>query len=158
MNRKSVIFRAALAAALLTAIVFFALRRDFVQGASLEGELQRFGSLGPTALHRSLRCGHGPVCSGIDLHLGKRSHLWPPVGTVWNLTGATLGASLAFLAASISAPTGWPKRVAIDSVASFVGLKKRGGASLGSSAWCRCFLSIWSIMRRVLRASGSAST
>ena len=47
MNRKRVIFRVALAAALLGAIVFFALHRDFVQVARLEGELQRFGSWAP---------------------------------------------------------------------------------------------------------------
>jgi uncharacterized membrane protein YdjX (TVP38/TMEM64 family) len=47
MNRRALIYRLILVAALFGAIVFVALHRDFFQAGTLERELERFGRWAP---------------------------------------------------------------------------------------------------------------
>src|SRR6516165_4740104 len=55
--------------------------------------------MGADLVRRALCAVHGPVRSRVSSHGGRWRSVRPHWGTLWNLTGATLGATLAFLTA-----------------------------------------------------------
>ncbi len=99
MNWRNLVLRLIVVAALLGAIVWLALHREFLQAAALERELARFGPWAPilfVVLYASATVLFVP---GSVLTVAGGALFGPVSGTLWNLIGATLGATLAFVIA-----------------------------------------------------------
>lgn len=99
MNRRGLIYRLILTAALIGAIVLVALHRDLFQAARLEHELQRFGRWAPILFIVFYALATVLFVPGSAFSLAGGAFFGPLWGTIWNLAGATCGASLAFLTA-----------------------------------------------------------
>jgi uncharacterized membrane protein YdjX (TVP38/TMEM64 family) len=131
-------------AALVVAISWLAFHRELFEAAPLERELQRFWRwalllfVGLYALSTVL------FVPGSVLTVVGGALFGPVWGTLSNLTGATLGATFAFLTARYVA-SDWVSRTAGQRLAQVIrGVEEEGwSASLHSSAWCLCFPLIW---------------
>ncbi len=99
MNWRGLVYRLILAAAILGAIVFIALHRDFFQAGTLERELQRFGHWAPIFFVLLYALATVLFVPGSAFSLAGGALFGPLWGTIWNLIGATIGATLAFLIA-----------------------------------------------------------
>lgn len=99
MSRRGLIYRLALAAAVLGAIGFLALHRNFFQAGALERELQRFGRWTPVIFVLLYTLATVLFVPGLAFSLAGGALFGPLWGTLWNLIGATIGATLAFLIA-----------------------------------------------------------
>jgi len=99
MNKRNLIFRSVLVAALLGAIVWLALHREFLQASVLERELERFGPWAPSLFVLVYAFATVLFVPGSVLTVAGGALFGPVWGTLWNLIGATLGAMLAFLIA-----------------------------------------------------------
>jgi len=99
MNRRGLIYRLVLVAALLGAIVFVTLHRDLFQPARLQHELRQVGPWAPMLFIILYVVATVLFVPGSAFSLAGGAIFGPLWGTIWNLTGATIGASLAFLAA-----------------------------------------------------------
>ena len=106
MNRRGLIFRLILVAALAAAILWLGFHREFLQPATLERELQRFGRLAPLLFVLFYALGTVLFVPGSILTVAGGALFGPLWGTLWNLSGATLGATLAFMTARYVA-SGW---------------------------------------------------
>jgi uncharacterized membrane protein YdjX (TVP38/TMEM64 family) len=99
MNGRSLIVRLILVAALVAAIVWLALHREFLQAATLERELQLFGRWAPILFVLLYVLATVLFVPGSVLTVAGGALFGPVAGTLWNLIGATLGAALAFMIA-----------------------------------------------------------
>ena len=99
MNRRDLIFRLIVVAALLGAIVWLALHREFLQAAALERELARFGQWAPILFVALYALATVLFVPGSVLTVAGGALFGPVWGTLWNLIGATSGATLAFMIA-----------------------------------------------------------
>jgi uncharacterized membrane protein YdjX (TVP38/TMEM64 family) len=99
MNWRNLIFRLIVVAALLGAIVWLALHREFLQAAVLERELARFGPWAPILFVVLYAFATVLFVPGSALTVAGGALFGPVWGTLWNLIGATLGATLAFMIA-----------------------------------------------------------
>jgi uncharacterized membrane protein YdjX (TVP38/TMEM64 family)/rhodanese-related sulfurtransferase len=106
MNRRGLIYRLILVAALIGAIVLVALHRELFQAARLQQELQRFGHWAQVLFILFYAMATVLFVPGSAFSLAGGAFFGPLWGTVWNLAGATFGASLAFLVARYLA-SGW---------------------------------------------------
>lgn len=116
MSGRRAIYRVILAAALLAAIAYFATHRDLVSPSRLEDELQSFGRLGPILFIFIYAIGTVLFVPGSVLTLAGGAMFGPIWGTLCNLTGATLGAALAFVIARYLA-SDWVARRSGDRLA-----------------------------------------
>jgi uncharacterized membrane protein YdjX (TVP38/TMEM64 family) len=96
INWRNLIFRSVLVAVLAAAIVCLALHRELLQPATLERELQRFGRWTPILFLLLYALGAVLFVPGSVLTIAGGALFGPVWGTLWNLTGATLSATLAF--------------------------------------------------------------
>jgi uncharacterized membrane protein YdjX (TVP38/TMEM64 family) len=99
MNWRDLIFRLIVVAALLGAIIWLALHREFLQAAALERELERFGPWAPMLFAVFYAFATVLFVPGSVLTVAGGALFGPVWGTLWNLTGATMGATLAFVTA-----------------------------------------------------------
>jgi uncharacterized membrane protein YdjX (TVP38/TMEM64 family) len=99
MNRRRLVYRSVLVMALTVAILWLGLHRELLQLATIERELQRFGVWAPILFLLLYALGTVLFVPGSVLTLAGGALLGPIWGTLWNLSGATLGATLAFLIA-----------------------------------------------------------
>ncbi len=99
MKQRSLIVRLLLVAALAAAIIWLGLHREFLQAATLERELQRFGGWAPILFVVLYALATVLFVPGSLLTVAGGALFGPIWGTLWNLTGATLGATLAFVTA-----------------------------------------------------------
>lgn len=99
MNRRGLIYRLVLIAAPVAAIAFVAFHRDSLQAAALEREPRRFGHWTPMLFVLLYAVATVLFVPGVVFSLAGGALFGPLWGTIWNLAGATLGASLAFLTA-----------------------------------------------------------
>jgi len=99
MKRQGLIPRLVLAAGLGGAVVWLVLHREFLQAARLERELARFGPAAPILFILLYALATVLFVPGSVLTVTGGALFGPVWGTLWNLTGATLGATVAFLAA-----------------------------------------------------------
>jgi uncharacterized membrane protein YdjX (TVP38/TMEM64 family) len=99
MNSRNFIFRSTLVAVFAVAIVWLGLHRELLQPATVERELQRFGGWAPILFLLLYAPGAVLFVPGSALTIAGGALFGPVWGTLWNLTGATLGASLAFVIA-----------------------------------------------------------
>jgi uncharacterized membrane protein YdjX (TVP38/TMEM64 family) len=99
MNRRNLIFRSVLVAALGAAIIWLGLHRELLQPATIERELQRFGGWAPILFLPLYALATVLFVPGSMLTVAGGALFGPVWGTLWNLTGATLGATLAFVIA-----------------------------------------------------------
>jgi uncharacterized membrane protein YdjX (TVP38/TMEM64 family) len=99
MNSRNLIFRSVLVPALAAAIIWLGLHREFLQPATVERELQRFGGWAPILFLLLYTLATVLFVPGSVLTLAGGALFGPIWGTLWNLTGATLGAMLAFVIA-----------------------------------------------------------
>jgi uncharacterized membrane protein YdjX (TVP38/TMEM64 family) len=91
--------RIVLFAALAAAIAWLALHRELFQSSRLEQELQRFGRFAPASFIIIYALATVLFVPGSMLTVAGGALFGPALGTLWNLTGATLGATLAFVVA-----------------------------------------------------------
>jgi len=99
MKKRSLIVRLLLVAALAAAIIWLGIHREFLQTASLERELQRFGGWAPILFVVLYALATVLFVPGSVLTVAGGALFGPVWGTLWNLSGATLGATLAFVTA-----------------------------------------------------------
>jgi uncharacterized membrane protein YdjX (TVP38/TMEM64 family) len=99
MNRRNLIFRSVLVAALGAAIIWLGLHRELLQPATIERELQRFGGWAPILFLLLYALATVLFVPGSVLTVAGGALFGPIWGTLWNLTGATFGATLAFVIA-----------------------------------------------------------
>jgi uncharacterized membrane protein YdjX (TVP38/TMEM64 family) len=99
MNRRRLVSRSVLVMALTVAIIWLGLHRELLQLATIERELQRFGVWAPILFLLLYALGTVLFVPGSVLTLAGGALFGPIWGTLWNLTGATFGATLAFLIA-----------------------------------------------------------
>jgi uncharacterized membrane protein YdjX (TVP38/TMEM64 family) len=99
MKKRSLIVRLLLVAALAAAIIWLGLHREFLQTATLERELQRFGRWAPILFVVLYALATVLFVPGSVLTVAGGALFGPVWGTLWNLSGATLGATLAFVTA-----------------------------------------------------------
>ena len=99
MNRRRLVYRSVLVMALTVAIIWLGLHRELLQLATIERELQRFGVWAPILFLLLYALGTVLFVPGSVLTLAGGARFGPIWGTLWNLTGATFGATLAFLIA-----------------------------------------------------------
>ena len=96
---KSRIFRYALLALLITGIALAIVYRDAFDAAALETWVKDAGPAGPILFMLIYALGAVFFLPGSALTLAGGALFGPVWGTLYNLTGATLGATLAFLIA-----------------------------------------------------------
>jgi uncharacterized membrane protein YdjX (TVP38/TMEM64 family) len=111
MNRCGLIFRLILVGALVTAISWLACHHEFLEAARLERELQRFGRWAPLLFVGLYALSAVLFVPGSVLTVVGGALFGPVWGTLWNLTGATLGATFAYLTARYVA-SDWVSRTA----------------------------------------------
>jgi len=99
MNRRSIIIRPILVAALVAAIIWLGLHRELLQPVSIERQLQRFEGWAPIVFVLVYALATVLFVPGSVLTMAGGALFGPLAGTLWNLTGATLGATLAFMIA-----------------------------------------------------------
>jgi uncharacterized membrane protein YdjX (TVP38/TMEM64 family) len=99
MNRRNLIFRSVLVAALGAAIIWLGLHRELLQPATIEREQQRFGGWAPILFLLLYAPATVLFVPGSVLTVAGGALFGPIWGTLWNLTGATLAATLAFVIA-----------------------------------------------------------
>jgi uncharacterized membrane protein YdjX (TVP38/TMEM64 family) len=99
MKKRSLIVRLLLVAALAAAIIWLGIHREFLQTATLERELQRFGRWAPILFVVLYALATVLFVPGSVLTVAGGALFGPVWGTLWNLSGATLGATLAFVTA-----------------------------------------------------------
>jgi uncharacterized membrane protein YdjX (TVP38/TMEM64 family) len=98
MNAKMVA-RAALLAVLIASIAFALVYRDVLNAAALEAWVQRAGIWGPAIFMGVYALATVLFLPGALLTLAGGALFGPVLGTLYSLTGATLGATLAFVIA-----------------------------------------------------------
>jgi len=99
MNKRGLILRLTMVAALMGAVVWFGIHREFLQAATLERELGRFGRWAPIVFVVFYGLSTVLFVPGSVLTVAGGALFGPVAGTLWNLTGATLGATLTFMIA-----------------------------------------------------------
>lgn len=91
--------RVFLVALLAAAIIWLGLHRELLQPATIARELRRFGGWAPFLFLLFYGLATVLFVPGSVLTVAGGVLFGPVWGTLWNLTGATLGAALAFLTA-----------------------------------------------------------
>ena len=99
MNKRNLVIRLIVVAALLAMIVWLAFHRSLLEPSVLERQLQRFGRLAPILFVLLYALATVLFAPGSIITVAGGALFGPVWGTLWNLTGATLGATLAFVIA-----------------------------------------------------------
>jgi len=99
MNRRVVVYRLVLAAALLVAFGYLLLDRNVIDSSLLEREVGRFGRVGPILFVLVYALGTTLFLPGSVLTIAGGGLFGPVWGTLCNLLGAIIGATLAFMIA-----------------------------------------------------------
>jgi uncharacterized membrane protein YdjX (TVP38/TMEM64 family)/rhodanese-related sulfurtransferase len=99
VKRGGLILRLVLVAALVAAITCLALHRQYVQAAGLEQNLRRFGAWAPIFFIFLYSAATVLFVPGSVLTIVGGALFGPVWGTLWNLAGASVGATLAFATA-----------------------------------------------------------
>jgi uncharacterized membrane protein YdjX (TVP38/TMEM64 family) len=99
MNWRNLIFRLVLVAALAAAIIWLGLHSELLQPVTIERELQHFGGGAPILFLLLYVPATVLFVPGSVLTVAGSALFGPICGTLWSLTGATLGATLAFVIA-----------------------------------------------------------
>jgi len=99
MTRTSAWPRIVLVVALAAAIIWAVFNRQALDAAAIEAALQQLGAWAPAAFIALWAIWALLFLPGAVLGIAGGALFGPVMGTIWNLAGATLGATLAFLAA-----------------------------------------------------------
>ena len=116
MNKRSLIYRLTLVAALLAAIAWLAFHRELFTAGALEQKLQRFGPWAPILFIGLYALSTVLFIPGSALTVAGGVLFGPIWGALWSLTGATFGATLAFATARYLA-SDWVSRRAGERLA-----------------------------------------
>lgn len=116
--KRTTLIRLAVLAVLIAAIAYVTSHRDIFNTAALEAWVKDFGAAGPLAFMAIYAAGTVLFLPGSVLTLAGGALFGPVWGTFYSLTGATLGATLAFLIARYLASdwvahrtSGWMKQL-----------------------------------------------
>jgi uncharacterized membrane protein YdjX (TVP38/TMEM64 family) len=96
MSKGGRILRLIMTAALVAAISYILLHRDVINPTSLERDLRRFGNFAPLVFILLYTLGTVLFLPGSVLTIAGGLMFGPAWGTLYNLLGATAGATLAF--------------------------------------------------------------
>jgi len=131
MRREGLVLRIVLAAGLAGAVVWVILHREFLQAARLENELARFGRAAPLLFILLYALATVLFVPGSVLTVTGGALFGPGWGTLWNLAGATLGATVAFVAARYLG-SDWVARRSGERLASLIrGVEEEGWRFVG---------------------------
>jgi uncharacterized membrane protein YdjX (TVP38/TMEM64 family) len=108
---SSKLTRILISGAVVTGIVLAVIYRDAFHGAALEAWIKEAGATGPLLFILIYALGTVVFLPGSVLTLAGGALFGPVLGTIYNLTGATLGATLAFLVARYLT-SGWVEQKA----------------------------------------------
>ncbi len=126
MKLRGLFLRLVLLAALAAAIVWLALHRELLQAGAFERKLEHFGRWAPILFMLLYACATVLFVPGSVLTVAGGALFGPLWGTLWNLTGATFGAALAFLVARYVG-SDWVARRAGERLASLIrGVEEEG--------------------------------
>ncbi len=126
MKLRGLIFRLVLVAALAGAIAWLTFHREILQGAAVERELGHFGKWAPLLFVLLYAFATVLFVPGSILTVAGGALFGPRWGTLWNLSGATLGATLAFVIARYVG-SDWVARRAGERLARLIrGVKEEG--------------------------------
>jgi len=126
VRRPGAIWRVIVVVGLISAIAYLTLHRELLQRWLLERELLRFGPLAPIFFILVYAAATALFVPGSVLTIAGGALFGPMLGTLWNLSGATLGATLAFLIARYLA-SDWVSRAAGDQLARLMrGVEEEG--------------------------------
>ncbi|MGH7987663.1 MAG: VTT domain-containing protein [Candidatus Binataceae bacterium] len=106
MNRRGLVFRLIVMATLAAAIIWLALQRELLEPATIERELGRFGDWAPIVFLPLYALAATLFVPGALLTVTGGALFGSIWGTLGNLTGAALGATMAFVIARYVA-SGW---------------------------------------------------
>jgi uncharacterized membrane protein YdjX (TVP38/TMEM64 family) len=124
--RCNLFFRMIVTATLLGAIVWLVFHRSFLAPSALERELGRFGRLAPILFVLLYAAATVLFVPGSIITLAGGALFGPVWGTLWNLSGATLGATLAFVTARYVS-SDWISRLAGERLARLMrGVEEEG--------------------------------
>jgi uncharacterized membrane protein YdjX (TVP38/TMEM64 family) len=151
MTSRIVLPRLLLGLALVAGSLWLVLYRNHLDPALIENAMRTLGPWGPAAHVVLFALGTVLFVPGILFALAGGMLFGPVWGTILNLTGATLGATAAFMAARYLAKD-WVRRKAGSGLDRRASRRKAGASSL-SCGWYHSFPSICSTMRLVSRAS-----
>jgi uncharacterized membrane protein YdjX (TVP38/TMEM64 family) len=99
LNARAWLPRVGLTAALAAAAIWVLVTQDRLDLGAIEGELRGLGGWAPAGFVAGFALATVLFVPGSLFGLAGGALFGPAWGTVWNLTGATLGATFAFLAA-----------------------------------------------------------
>jgi len=99
VKRLGTIWRLIVFVGLISAIAYLALHHEFLRRSLLEREFLRFSRLAPILFVFVYAAATVLFVPGSILTIAGDALFGPVWGTLWNLSGATLGATLAFLIA-----------------------------------------------------------
>jgi len=126
MNRRGFVFKLVLIVALVAAISWVAFHHEFFEAARLEQEFQGFGRWAALLFVGFYALSTVLFVPGSILTVVGGAVFGPVSGTLWSLTGATLGATLAFLTARYVA-SDWVSRAAGERLARVIcGVEEEG--------------------------------
>jgi uncharacterized membrane protein YdjX (TVP38/TMEM64 family) len=126
MNRRGFVFKLVLIVALVAAISWVGFHHEFFKAARLEQEFQGFGRWAALLFVGFYALSTALFVPGSVLTVVGGAVFGPVSGTLWNLTGATLGATFAFLTARYVA-SDWVSRVAGERLAQVIsGVEEEG--------------------------------
>lgn len=126
MNRRSLISRLIVVLALVAAVSWLAFHRNLFEAAVLEQGLRRFGRWAPILFVVLYALAAVLFVPGSVLTVAGGVLFGPVWGTLWNLTGATLGATLAFVTARYVA-SDWVSRRSGERLARLIrGVEEEG--------------------------------
>jgi uncharacterized membrane protein YdjX (TVP38/TMEM64 family) len=124
--KLSGLIRPVLLVVLAGAVVWLAIHREVLQSAALEGELARFGLWSPILFVLVYSLATVLLVPGSILTVVGGALFGPLRGTLWNLSGATLGATLAFVIARYLGAD-WVTRSASERLARLIrGVEEEG--------------------------------
>lgn len=118
--RRQLYIKVAAVAIIVAAVVMLARNRELFQATAIQSALKRFGYFGPIVFIAIYAVATVAFVPGSILTLAGGAIFGPVFGAIWNLSGATLGATGAFLIARYVAG-GWVARRAGGRLAAVIG-------------------------------------
>ena len=126
VKRLGTIWRLIVLVGLISAIAYLALHQEFLQRSLLERGSLRFSRLAPILFVLVYAAATVLFVPGSILTIAGGALFGPVWGTLWNLSGATFGATLAFLTARYVA-SDWVSRAAGERLARVIcGVEEEG--------------------------------
>jgi uncharacterized membrane protein YdjX (TVP38/TMEM64 family) len=125
-TRRQLYIKVAAVAIIVAAVVMLARNRELFQATAIQSEIKRFGYFGPIVFIAIYAVATVAFVPGSILTLAGGAIFGPVFGAIWNLSGATLGATGAFLIARYVAGDWVARRAGGRLAAAIDGVEQEG--------------------------------